>query len=77
MFACIDGWFVVVDGENRWLYLCEAILFRILIQGLLQPLAALITATILCPLASFFIICGQMLHASVLLHILHIVSLVR
>lgn len=45
---------VSVPG-NAVLYLCEAVLFRGLLQGCLQPLAAVITAVVLLPLAAAFV----------------------
>jgi hypothetical protein len=46
---------VSVPG-NAVLYLCEAVIFRGIIQGCLQPLAALITAVVLLPFGAAFVI---------------------
>lgn len=43
---------------NRWCVLFEAVIWRILILGILQPLAALVVALIVCPLCAFFLLIG-------------------
>ncbi|KAI0224495.1 hypothetical protein LSAT2_024502 [Lamellibrachia satsuma] len=42
--------------DNPILYLFEALFYRFLLHGCLQPVAAILVATLCCPLASFFII---------------------
>lgn len=45
--------------RNRFLVIFEAFVWHIGLLGLLQPLAALFVAVILCPLISFFILTGK------------------
>ncbi|XP_001359353.2 uncharacterized protein [Drosophila pseudoobscura] len=40
------------NTKNRYCILLEAIVWNLLIQGLLQPLAAILVATLICPLAA-------------------------
>ncbi|XP_022219927.2 uncharacterized protein LOC111072385 isoform X2 [Drosophila obscura] len=40
------------NTKNRYCILLEAIVWNLLIQGLLQPLAAVLVATLICPLAA-------------------------
>lgn len=40
------------SSRNRYCILLEAVIWNFLIQGLLQPLAAVIVASVLCPLAT-------------------------
>lgn len=46
------------DKLNRWFVLFEVVIWRIAVLGLLQPLAALIIALVLCPLASLLLLVG-------------------
>ncbi|ESO83920.1 hypothetical protein LOTGIDRAFT_108137 [Lottia gigantea] len=43
-------------GVNRFFCVCEAVIWNIIIQGCLQPIAAFITGAIICPTAAFFVI---------------------
>ena len=45
------------EEGNAVLYLLEALIYRLLFQGILQPIAALFAALIALPTASAFIIC--------------------
>ncbi|KAH8278955.1 hypothetical protein KR018_011774 [Drosophila ironensis] len=40
------------NSKNRYCILLEALIWNLLIQGLLQPLAAVLVATLICPLAA-------------------------
>ena len=44
------------EGVNKWLILFEALVYRWLIQGTIQPVAAVIYGLIGCPLMSLAII---------------------
>lgn len=43
-------------SRNRWFMILEAVVWNILMQGLLQPVAALLVAVFVCPLISFSIL---------------------
>ncbi|KAK6165166.1 hypothetical protein SNE40_023610 [Patella caerulea] len=43
------------NRENRFLCLFEAIIWRIFLQGCVQPIAAFLTGAVCCPLAAFFV----------------------
>lgn len=45
--------------RNRYFILCEAVLWNITLQGLLQPVAAIIVAVIVCPLIACLILTGK------------------
>nr|CAH7734906.1 unnamed protein product [Callosobruchus chinensis] len=44
--------------RNRYFVLCEALLWNIAVQGLMQPVAAVIIAAILCPVVTLVILGG-------------------
>ena len=44
---------------NRFGLVFEAIIWHLLVLGCLQPVAALTTGAILCPIASFFVILSK------------------
>lgn len=46
------------NTRNRYCILLEALIWNFLIQGLLQPLAAILVATLLCPLAAGLVLIG-------------------
>ncbi|CAB3253888.1 unnamed protein product [Arctia plantaginis] len=46
------------DKLNRWFVLLEVLIWRIGVLGLLQPIAALILALVLCPLAALLLLVG-------------------
>lgn len=46
------------NTNNRYCILLEAIVWNLLIQGLLQPLAAVLVATVICPLAAGVVFVG-------------------
>ena len=54
MFTCLSD-----PPSNAVMYLFEAVIWRILILGLFQPIGALLTGTIACPLASAVIMLGK------------------
>ncbi|KAK3915173.1 Glycerol-3-phosphate acyltransferase 1, mitochondrial [Frankliniella fusca] len=43
-------------SRNRWCMILEAVVWNIIMQGLLQPVAALLVAVFVCPLISFCIV---------------------
>lgn len=45
--------------RNRFLVIFEALVWNIGFMGLLQPMAALFVAVVLCPMISFFILTGK------------------
>lgn len=47
------------NTRNRYCILLEALIWNFLIQGLLQPLAAILVATLLCPLAAGLVLIGK------------------
>lgn len=47
------------NTRNRYCILLEALIWNILIQGCIQPIAALLVASILCPLVSGLILIGE------------------
>lgn len=47
-------------AQNRYCILFEALLWNILIQGMLQPLAAVLVASVLCPIATGCILIGKL-----------------
>jgi len=46
------------NTKNRYCILLEAIVWNLLIQGLLQPVAAILMATLVCPLAAGVVFIG-------------------
>lgn len=46
-------------SRNRYLVVIEALCWNIGVEGLLQPIAALIVALIVCPIISFTILTGE------------------
>ncbi|CAH0579011.1 unnamed protein product [Chrysodeixis includens] len=46
------------DKLNRWFVLLEVLIWRIGVLGIIQPLAALIVAVILCPLGALLLLVG-------------------
>lgn len=46
-------------SRNRYCIILEALIWNILIQGCLQPIAAVLVAVILCPLASILVLIGK------------------
>lgn len=57
------GLFVDMDSpdpnRNRYLVIIEALIWNIGVQGLLQPIAALAVAFIVCPAISLTILTGE------------------
>lgn len=51
-----DEYFGVTEDENAVMYLFETLIYRLLLQGILQPFAALFAALIALPFASALII---------------------
>lgn len=47
------------NTRNRYCILLEALIWNILIQGCIQPVAAILVASILCPLVSGLILIGK------------------
>lgn len=47
------------NTRNRYCILLEALVWKFLIQGLLQPLAAIVVATLFCPLATGIVLIGR------------------
>lgn len=47
--------------RNRWFKVLESVVWNIVVQGLLQPIAALFVAIIVCPLIAFLILTGKTL----------------
>jgi len=45
--------------RNRWFVVLEALIWNIALQGLVQPIVALIVALIICPLISVSILSGE------------------
>lgn len=43
------------NSENKYCTIIETIIWNIIIQGCIQPIAAILVALILCPLAAVFI----------------------
>lgn len=46
-------------SRNKWFMVLEAVVWNIVTQGILQPIAALVVATFLCPLIAFSILSGK------------------
>ena len=47
---------LLTEEGNAILYLCEALFYRLLFQGIVQPIAALFAALVVLPFASAMII---------------------
>lgn len=47
------------DERNKYCIFLEALGWDILIQGVIQPIFAIIIATIICPIISFFVLLGK------------------
>lgn len=50
--------------KNKYLVFLEAIVWNILIQGCIQPIAALIVGVIICPIISLAILAGKIFSRS-------------
>lgn len=48
-------------SKNKYLVILEAIVWNIIIQGCIQPIAALIVGVIICPFISLVILAGMLL----------------
>lgn len=46
-------------SRNRWLMILEAVVWNLLLQGLLQPIVALVVSIIVCPFIAFCILSGK------------------
>ena len=47
-------------SRNRYLVMLEAILWNIVLQGCVQPLAALFVAFVMCPVISVTVLTGEL-----------------
>lgn len=47
------------DERNKYCILLEAVGWDILLQGIIQPIIAVIVASIICPLISFSVLIGE------------------
>jgi len=48
------------NTKNRYCILLEAIVWNLMIQGVLQPVAAILMATVICPLAAGVVFIGSL-----------------
>jgi len=47
------------EGRNKYCILMEALIYDILLQGVVQPILAVTVAGIICPLISAFVLIGE------------------
>lgn len=47
------------DERNKYCILLEALVWDILLQGIIQPIIAVVIASVVCPLISFSVLIGE------------------